>query len=76
MPALSVPESGLLLRRGELPGHPTPDASGKPIQVLRLNLAQSTLDELVQCLRDNQKARIRLGKHHTLYYGNKSQSFH
>lgn len=76
MPALSVPESGLLLRRGELPGQPVPDASGKPIQVLRLNLAQSTLDELIQCLRDNQKARIRLGKHHTLYYGTKSQSFH
>ncbi|GAB1192318.1 hypothetical protein APSETT444_001509 [Aspergillus pseudonomiae] len=43
---------------------------------MRLNLAQSTLDELIQTLRDDQTARVRLGKHPTLYYGSKSQPFH
>ncbi|KAL2215950.1 hypothetical protein M432DRAFT_121441 [Thermoascus aurantiacus ATCC 26904] len=76
MAALDVPEAGLSLRRAELPGGASPDPSARPAQVLRLNLAPETLDELVQCLRDGQKARIRLGKHQTLYYGSKAQQFH
>ncbi|XHG01140.1 hypothetical protein AWENTII_004540 [Aspergillus wentii] len=43
---------------------------------MRLNLAQSTLDDLIQSLRSDQAARIRLGKHQTIYYGSKSQQFH
>lgn len=78
MAALDVPEAGLSLRRGELPGSASPDpaSSARPTQIMRLNLAQETLDELVQSLRNDQKARIRLGKHQTLYYGSKSQQFH
>ncbi|EAW10488.1 uncharacterized protein ACLA_049600 [Aspergillus clavatus NRRL 1] len=72
MLALDVPETGLSLCRDN-PGN---DAAAKPTQIMRLNLAQSTLDELIQSLRNDQTARIRLGKHPTLYYGSKSQHFH
>ncbi|GKZ56954.1 hypothetical protein AnigIFM60653_004849 [Aspergillus niger] len=72
MPALEVPESGLSLCRDN---HGN-DATTKPVQIMRLNLAQSTLDELIQSLRNDQTARVRLGKHATLYYGSKSQQFH
>jgi RNA polymerase II elongation factor ELL len=43
---------------------------------MRLNLVQSTLDDLIQSLRNEQPARVRLGKHPSLYYGGKSHSFH
>ncbi|KNG79895.1 hypothetical protein ANOM_011857 [Aspergillus nomiae NRRL 13137] len=72
MPALEVPVSGLSLHRD----NPGSDSTVKPTQIMRLNLAQSTLDELIQTLRDDQTARVRLGKHPTLYYGSKSQPFH
>ncbi|OJJ44067.1 hypothetical protein ASPZODRAFT_824365 [Penicilliopsis zonata CBS 506.65] len=73
MTGLEVPEGGLLLCRDHRPADP---ASSKPTQIMRLNLAQSTLDDLIHCLRNDQKARIRLGKYQTLYYGSKSQPFH
>ncbi|GIK03312.1 hypothetical protein Aspvir_007381 [Aspergillus viridinutans] len=72
MSALDVPETGLSLLRDN-PGN---NATAKPPQIMRLNLAQSTLDELVQSLRKDQTARIRLGKHPTLSYGSKTQQFH
>ncbi|KAK2748817.1 hypothetical protein FQN55_003959 [Onygenales sp. PD_40] len=75
MAPLLIPEGGLCLQRAESPAEPTTDISAKPSQIMRLNLAQSTLDELVESLRNDQKARIRLGKHQSLHYGNKSQSF-
>lgn len=71
MAVLDVPDSGLSLCRdqpGRVPANPT--------QFMRLDLAQNTLDDLIQSLRDDQPARIRLGKHQTLYWGSKSQSFH
>lgn len=74
--ALSVPDTGLCLWRGDQPGNLSPDPHAKQTQIMRLNLAQSTLDELVESLRNDQKARLRLGKHQTLYYGSKSQQFH
>jgi RNA polymerase II elongation factor ELL len=43
---------------------------------MRLNLVQSTLDDLIQSLRNEQPARVRLGKHPSLYYGGKSHAFH
>lgn len=72
METLDVPESGLSLSRD----HPGNDSSAEPSQIMRLDLAQNTLDDLIQSLRNNQPARIRLGKHPTLYYGSKSQQFH
>ncbi|CRG92291.1 hypothetical protein PISL3812_09348 [Talaromyces islandicus] len=74
--ALRIPENGLSLWRGDQPGHASPDPNSKPTQIMRLNLAQNTVDELVDSLRKDQKARLRLGKHQTLYYGSKSQHFH
>jgi RNA polymerase II elongation factor ELL len=74
--ALSVPDTGLSLWRGDQPGNLSPDPHAKQTQIMRLNLAQNTLDELVESLRNDQKARLRLGKHQTLYYGSKSQQFH
>ncbi|PKY02662.1 hypothetical protein P168DRAFT_291804 [Aspergillus campestris IBT 28561] len=71
MPAMDIPETGLSLCR-DGPGN---DPTVKPTQIMRLNLAQSTLDDIIQSLRHDQSARIRLGKHQTLYYGSKSQSF-
>ncbi|KAL4909082.1 hypothetical protein BDW74DRAFT_145934 [Aspergillus multicolor] len=73
MSTLRVPERGLSLHRDS----PGDDTGAKSTQIMRLNLAQSTLDELIESLRADQPARIRLGKHQTLYYGsNKSQHFH
>ncbi|KAL4887093.1 hypothetical protein BJY04DRAFT_177257 [Aspergillus karnatakaensis] len=73
MPSLRVPETGLSLQRDS----PGDDTTAKSTQIMRLNLAQSTLDELIESLRADQPARIRLGKHQTLYYGsNRSQHFH
>ncbi|KAL5001975.1 hypothetical protein BDV10DRAFT_159152 [Aspergillus recurvatus] len=73
MSTLRVPEEGLSLLRDS----PGDDTGAKSTQIMRLNLAQSTLDELIKSLRADQPARIRLGKHQTLYYGsNKSQHFH
>ncbi|EED24486.1 conserved hypothetical protein [Talaromyces stipitatus ATCC 10500] len=71
-----VPEAGLSLWRGDQPGNLSPDPHAKQTQIMRLNLTQSTLDELVESLRNDQKARLRLGKHQTLYYGSKSHQFH
>ncbi|KAJ5833035.1 hypothetical protein N7474_001346 [Penicillium riverlandense] len=73
MPRLEVPSTGLSLRPAE---HPSGTASSKPVQIMRLNLVQVTLDELIQSLRNDQPARVRLGKHPALHYGTKSQSFH
>ncbi|OAX78247.1 hypothetical protein ACJ72_07448 [Emergomyces africanus] len=76
MASFKIPEGGLCLQTGgDTPVEPSTDPSSKPNQIMRLNLAQTTLDDLVQSLRNDQKARIRLGKHQSLYYGNKSQSF-
>lgn len=72
MSTLDVPETGLSLCRD----HPGADATAKPTHAMRLNLAQNTIDDLIQNLRDKQPARIRFGKHQTLYYGSKSQHFH
>lgn len=72
MTALNVPETGLSLCRD----HPGADATTKPTHVMRLNLAQDTINDLVQSLRDSRPARVRFGKHQTLYYGSKSQQFH
>ncbi|KKK24792.1 hypothetical protein P175DRAFT_0505952 [Aspergillus ochraceoroseus IBT 24754] len=72
MPSLEVPETGLSLQRDG----PGTDSTLKSTQIMRLNLAQSTLDDLIQSLRADQPARIRLGKHQTLYYGSKSHHFH
>ncbi|RHZ50077.1 uncharacterized protein CDV56_105950 [Aspergillus thermomutatus] len=72
MPALEVPETGLSLLRDNSGNN----ATTKPPQIMRLNLAQSTHDELIQSLRNDQTVRIRLGKHPTLYYGSKTQQFH
>lgn len=69
---LDVPETGLSLRPGDQPGDP----ASKPVQIMRLNLVQSTLDELIQSLRNDQPARVRLGKHPSLQYAGKSHSFH
>ncbi|RMJ25627.1 hypothetical protein PHISP_03499 [Aspergillus sp. HF37] len=71
MTPLDIPDSGLSLCR-DLPGRDP----ANPTQFMRLDLAQSTLDDLIQSLRDDQPARIRLGKHQTLHYGAKSQAFH
>ncbi|KAL3475659.1 hypothetical protein BJX99DRAFT_229416 [Aspergillus californicus] len=73
MPSLRVPETGLSLQRDG----PGDDPTVKHTQIIRLNLAQNSLDEMIEGLRADQPARIRLGKHQTLYYGsNKSQHFH
>lgn len=76
MAVLDVPETGLSLRRETLLGDTSADPTIKPTQIMRLNLAQNTLDELVTSLRQDHKARLRLGKHPTLHYGSKSQPFH
>jgi RNA polymerase II elongation factor ELL len=73
MTGLEIPETGLSLRPGDQPG----DAAAKPAQFMRLNLAQNTLDELISSLQsDDSTAKVRLGKHPTLHYDNKTQSFH
>ncbi|KAL5343714.1 hypothetical protein BJX70DRAFT_353346 [Aspergillus crustosus] len=73
MPTLRVPETGLSLHRDS----PGDDITAKTTQIMRLDLAQNTLDELIESLRAGEPARIRLGKHQTLYYGSsKSQYFH
>ena len=66
--ALDFPDTGLSLRRD---GEPA-----KPTQIMRLNLVQTTLDDLIQSLRTDQPARVRLGKHPTLHYGSHAQPFH
>ncbi|KAJ5196604.1 hypothetical protein N7449_007083 [Penicillium cf. viridicatum] len=69
---LNIPQTGLSLHLGDQSG----DLSVKPNQIMRLNLVQSTLDDLIQSLRKDQPARLRLGKHPSLHYGGKSQMFH
>lgn len=69
---LNVPSAGLTL----LPGDQSGDLSARPNQIMRLNLVQSTLDDLIDSLRKEQPARLRLGKHPSLHYGGKSQTFH
>jgi RNA polymerase II elongation factor ELL len=75
MAPLDIPEGGLVLQREGRPSGLPADSVARPTQIMRLNLAQSTLEELVESLRNGQKARIRLGKHQMLHYGTKSQSF-
>lgn len=73
--SLLVPDAGLALRLPNPSGDASPEPPSKPVQAMSLNLAQNTLDELLQCLRDDKKARIRLGKHASLHFGSKSQPF-
>ncbi|PGH27301.1 hypothetical protein AJ80_01011 [Polytolypa hystricis UAMH7299] len=75
MGPLVIPEGGLSLQRGDGPDDHGASSTSKPAQIMRLCLAQGTLDELVASLQKDQKARIRLGKHPSLHYGNKSQPF-
>ncbi|KAJ5383492.1 hypothetical protein N7517_001403 [Penicillium concentricum] len=70
--ALNIPQAGLSLHLGDQSGDP----SVKPNQIMRLNLVQSTLDDLIESLRKDQPARVRLGKHPSLHYGGKTQMFH
>ncbi|KAJ5453199.1 hypothetical protein N7445_001382 [Penicillium cf. griseofulvum] len=69
---LHIPHTGLSLHLGDQSGDP----SVKPNQIMRLNLVQSTLDDLIESLRKDQPARVRLGKHPSLHYGGKTQMFH
>ncbi|KAJ5835984.1 hypothetical protein N7447_002010 [Penicillium robsamsonii] len=69
---LNIPQTGLSLHLGDQSGDP----SVKPNQIMRLNLVQSTLDDLIESLRKDQPARVRLGKHPSLHYGGKTQTFH
>ncbi|KAJ5164537.1 uncharacterized protein N7500_006367 [Penicillium coprophilum] len=69
---LKIPQTGLSLHLGDESGDP----SVKPNQIMRLNLVQSTLDDLIESLRKDQPARVRLGKHPSLHYGGKTQMFH
>ncbi|KAJ5669448.1 hypothetical protein N7462_010518 [Penicillium macrosclerotiorum] len=69
---LEIPDAGLSLRPGDQSG----DSAAKPTQIMRLNLVQSTLDELIHSLRSDSPARIRLGKHPSLHFAGKSQPFH
>lgn len=69
---LDIPETGLSLRPGEQSGDP----ASKPTQIMRLNLIQSTLDDLIASLRKDEPVRLRLGKHPSIHYAGKSQSFH
>ncbi|KAJ9487220.1 hypothetical protein VN97_g6110 [Penicillium thymicola] len=70
--SLNIPQTGLSLHLGDESG----DLSVKPNQIMRLSLVQSTLDDLIQSLRKDQPARLRLGKHPSLHYEGKSQVFH
>lgn len=69
---LEIPKAGLSLRSRDS----SEDAAAKPAQIMRLNLVQNTLDDLIQSLRNDQTARVRLGKHPSLHYAGKTQSFH
>ncbi|KAJ5928551.1 hypothetical protein N7466_007507 [Penicillium verhagenii] len=71
-PGLKIPESGLSLHHEKQSGGGSP----KSTQFMRLNLVQSTMDELIEILRNDQPARVRLGKHPSLHYAGKSQAFH
>lgn len=68
----NVPSTGLSLRPEDQSG----DLSPRSNQIMRLNLVQSTLDDLIQSLRNEQPARVRLGKHPSLHYDGKIQSIH
>jgi RNA polymerase II elongation factor ELL len=76
MGILDISETGLSLLQGDQPGNVSPDPAFKPTQIMRMNLPQSTLEELVDSLRKEMKVRLRLGKHQTLHYGSRSQQFH
>ncbi|KAI1978005.1 hypothetical protein LOZ55_003061 [Ophidiomyces ophidiicola] len=69
MTSLAVPDTGLILLRPDSP----PDSPQRPAQVLRLNLAQNTLDDLLDSLRNDQNARVRLGKQPSLFWGAQAQ---
>ncbi|KAJ5217030.1 hypothetical protein N7468_010038 [Penicillium chermesinum] len=70
---LEIPETGLSLR----PGPSSETSAAKPAQIMRLNLAQHTLDDLIgHLLRNDNSARVRLGKHPSIHWGGKSQHFH
>lgn len=76
MASLVIPERGLGLLQTESLGESSADSPKKPTQIMRLNLAQNTLDGLIESLRKDQKVRIRLGKHPTLHFGSRSQPFY
>nr|KMM65963.1 COM1 protein [Coccidioides posadasii RMSCC 3488] len=76
MAPLDIPEGGLTLLRTEGSGEPSADSPRNPAQIMRLNLAQSTLDDLIDSLRKDQNARLRLGKHPSLHFGSRSQPFY
>ncbi|KAK2738767.1 hypothetical protein FQN57_006935 [Myotisia sp. PD_48] len=76
MASLVIPDGGVTLRRMDPPGDASPDSHSKPTQIMRLNLAQNTLDELLQSLRSDKKARIRLGKNPSLQFNSKPHPFY
>ncbi|EEP75751.1 predicted protein [Uncinocarpus reesii 1704] len=75
MAPLDIPESGLSLLRVAPPEGFSADFPKQVTQIMRLNLTQSILEELVASLRKDQKAKLRLGKHPSLHFGSRSQPF-
>lgn len=72
MTALEIPKEGLSLRPESQAGEPAATRA----QFMRLALAQDTLNELISSMQKGQSARLRLGKHPSLQYAGKTESFH
>ncbi|KAJ5388198.1 hypothetical protein N7509_010739 [Penicillium cosmopolitanum] len=72
MTVLEIPQDGLTLRAESQAGEPAATRA----QFMRLALAQNTLDELISSMQKGQSARVRLGKHPSLQYAGKTESFH
>lgn len=72
MTALEIPQEGLTLRPESQTGEPAATRA----QFMRLALAQDTLNELISSMQKGQSARVRLGKHPSLQYAGKTESFH
>lgn len=72
MTALHIPQNGLALQTESQPGEPAATRA----QFMRLALAQNTLDELINSMQNGQSARVRLGKHPSLQFAGKTESFH
>ncbi|KAJ5090184.1 hypothetical protein N7532_008868 [Penicillium argentinense] len=72
MTVLDIPDNGLALRSKGQPGEPATTRA----QFMRLALAQSTLDDLISSMQKGQSAKVRLGKHPSLQFNGKTESFH
>lgn len=76
MATLNIPDGGLTLLASSSPDTSASAKSERQRQVIRLELPQNTIDDILKSLRNEKDTHLRLGKRPSIQYGTKSQTIY